>query len=370
LRDFTPVSTAAGYLNRQQFLDFLNAGAGAGDTSLADFRRRGLLLTVALLLVGGLALNLTPCVLPLIPINLAILGAGAQARSKGQGFLLGGLYGLAMAITYGTLGLLVVFTGAKFGALNASLGFNIAIAVLFVALALAMFDVIAIDLSRFQSTAGAQGRTGAARYAAAFAMGAVAALLAGACVAPVVISTLLLAGNLYAQGEKAAALLPFLLGLGMGLPWPFAGAGLSFLPKPGKWMTWVKYAFGVMILGLAAYYGKIAWDIYSLQRAQAGTGGGGDPATASTEKFVAALQAAAREGKPVFIDFWATWCKNCHAMEATTFKDAAVRERLKDFIVVKYQAEFPSRSPAKDVLENFGAIGLPTYVVLKPGAVR
>ncbi len=355
---FAEPKTAAGYLNKQQFLDFLGGGA---DSTLADFEKRGLLLTMLLLLLGGVALNLTPCVLPLIPINLAILGAGSQARTKGQGFILGGLYGLAMALVYGALGILVVFTGAKFGALNASLWFNVGIAILFVVLALAMFDVIAIDFSRFQGTANTQGRTGAAQYTTAFILGGVAALLAGACVAPVVISTLLLSGNLYAAGNKAAALLPFLLGLGMGLPWPFAGAGLSFLPKPGKWMTWIKYVFGVLILALAFYYGKIGWDIYRLQSAK--ISGDGDPAVASTMRLTEALQ---QQTKPVFIDLWATWCKNCHAMEATTFRDAEVRQRLQEYIVVKYQAEFPDQSPAKDVLDHFHAIGLPTYVVLEP----
>ena len=55
----------------------------------------------------------------------------------------------------------------------------------------------------------------------------------------------------------------FVLGLGMALPWPFAGAGLSFLPKPGKWMKGIKYAFGVLILLFAGYYGHLAVNLYS-----------------------------------------------------------------------------------------------------------
>ena len=57
------------------------------------FEGRGPLAILLLVLVGGLALNLTPCVLPMIPINLAIIGAGAQAGSRGRGFLLGSAYG-------------------------------------------------------------------------------------------------------------------------------------------------------------------------------------------------------------------------------------------------------------------------------------
>ena len=65
-------------------------------------------------------------------------------------------------------------------------------------------------------------------------MGGVAALLAGACVAPVVIQVVLFASDLYAGGTQVALALPFPLGLGMALPWPLAGAGMAALPKPGR----------------------------------------------------------------------------------------------------------------------------------------
>ena len=84
---------------------------------------------------------------------------------------------------------------------------------------------------------------------------AIAALLAGACVAPVVIQVVLFSSNLYATGTSIALALPFVLGLGMALPWPIAGAGLASLPKPGAWMVRVKQAFGVVILATAVYYG-------------------------------------------------------------------------------------------------------------------
>ena len=93
-------------------------------------------------------------------------------------------------------------------------------------------------------------------------MGTVAALLAGACVAPVVISVLVQATTLYNRGVVIGLFLPFVLGLGMGLPWPFAGAGLSFLPKPGPWMARVKYGFGALILLFALYYGNIAFGLF------------------------------------------------------------------------------------------------------------
>ena len=241
---------AAGYLDRADFLTFIH-NAENGIVEKGWFEGRGPFAIIFIVILGGLALNLTPCVLPMIPINLAIIGAGAQAGSRRRGFLLGATYGGAMAVVYGVLGLVVILTAGTFGTINSSPWFNLAIAIVFVVLALAMFDVIEIDFSRFSSrfqVADAKRGT----FLLAFTLGALAALLAGACVAPVVIQVVLFASDLYASGTKMALTLPFLLGLGMALPWPIAGAGIAALPKPGPWMVRVKQAFGVFILITAA----------------------------------------------------------------------------------------------------------------------
>jgi len=362
---FDVVASSAGYQRPGPFIEFLNRASGdAPATDTGAFAGKALWLVVLLVLVGGLLLNLTPCVLPLIPINLGIIGAGAQAGSKSRGFALGGLYGLGIALVYGALGLVVILGAATaFGALNATPAFNAVIAVLFVVLALAMFDVILIDFTRFQAKIGGKGRSKGAFFLAFF-MGSVSALLAGACVAPVVISTILYAQNLYAKGTTAALLLPFLLGVGMALPWPFAGAGLSFLPKPGKWMVRVKQVFGVFILVMAAYYGYLAVTLFMGPRA------GETDAPAADARWTASLseglQRAIDEDRPVVIDFWATWCKNCTTMDKTTFKDADVKKALDAFVPIKYQAEDPSDVATQAVLDHFEVIGLPTYVILRP----
>ena len=169
------------------------------------FEGRGPLAILLIVFLGGLALNLTPCVLPMIPINLAIIGAGAQAGSRSRGFLLGAAYGAAMALVYGVLGLVVILTAGTFGTINSSPWFNLGIAVLFVVLGLAMFDVIMIDFSRFSSGFRVRRRRAAARSCSRSRMGAVAALLAGACVAPVVIQVVLFSSNLYATGTHDRA---------------------------------------------------------------------------------------------------------------------------------------------------------------------
>ena len=370
---FKIVGRETGYVPKAAFLDFLaksKKGQGVSPDALDRFEQLGPWVSLLLILLGGVGLNLTPCVLPLIPINLAIIGAGARASSRRRGFALGGTYGLGMALIYGVLGLVVVLTGSKFGTLNSSAWFNFGIALVFLIMSLAMFDLVNIDFSRFQSRTGGGGSSNKGEFVMALSMGAMAALLAGACVAPVVISVLLLAAHFYSTGVIAGLLLPFLLGLGMALPWPFAGAGLSFLPKPGRWMKWVKYCFGVLILLFAGYYGLEGFKVFrtdSELRAQKNSPAGRQSdGTGSDASLVAALQQSRAQGKPVLIDFAASWCKNCLAMDSTVFPAAEVKHQLSQFVVVRYNAEKPNESPAKEVLNQFGVIGLPTYVVLQP----
>jgi len=377
---FRIVAVETGYLPKSEFVAFLEAARTGTPRRTGIFARLGefgIGVTLLLIVVGGLGLNLTPCVLPLIPINLAIIGAGARASSRMRGFTLGAVYGAGMALVYGVLGLVVVLTGSKFGTLNSSAWFNAGIALVFVIMALAMFDLINIDFSRFQGNIGAAPAKSNSQFVVAFTIGVLAALLAGACVAPVVISVLLLATNLYAKGVVLGLLLPFLLGVGMALPWPFAGAGLSFLPKPGKWMKSMKYGFGVLILLFATYYGHLAVMLYRAQpQIQARTGAEQELSDRqpSAEQGPVALAEGMERGKaerrPVLIDFGASWCKNCLAMDSSVFPTAEVQAQLKNFVVVRYDAEKPNESPAREVLDQFAVLGLPTYVVLLPDGLN
>jgi thiol:disulfide interchange protein DsbD len=367
LNDFTVVASTGGYLPVDDFLTFIkNAENGVKEERL--FEGRGPLAILLLVFLGGLALNLTPCVLPMIPINLAIIGAGAKAGSRSRGFLLGGVYGAAMALVYGLLGVIVITTASTFGTINASPWFNVSIAIVFVVLALAMFDVVTIDFSRFAGSTGTNG-SGKGSLALAFGMGAIAALLAGACVAPVVIQVVLFSSDLYAQGTVLALGLPFLLGIGMAVPWPLAGAGLTALPRPGAWMVRVKQAFGVLILATAVYYGYLAYGLFADRWVDAK-----EVASSVEEKLKAGwhaslaegLSVATRDQKPVLVDMWATWCKNCLVMDQTTLADPTVIKALEGYVKIKYQAEQPDEPPASKVMERFKAIGLPTYVILRP----
>ncbi|MFO7871588.1 MAG: cytochrome c biogenesis protein CcdA [Kiritimatiellia bacterium] len=370
---FTVTEPAAAYMPPGEFIDYLEKSVSGGEISRTDFAdvfaSRGVVFSLLIIIVMGFGLNLTPCVLPMIPINLGIMGAGVQAinavpgdgaakpgASRARGFALGSAYGAGIALTYGSLGLLAVLTGARFGSLNASPFFNLAVALVFGLMSLAMFDVFNIDLTKLQGTAGSR-LSGRGTFGAAFLLGCLAALLAGACVAPVLISVLLFSADLYSRGVESGLLLPFLLGLGMALPWPFAAAGISFLPRAGKWMTRIKQVFGVIILTAALYYGYRG---VSLLMPPA-------PATESRHLSLAeGMKRAFRQEKPLFIDFWAEWCRACIKMDKTTFRDPEVRKALEDFVTVKFDATRQDDPEVKRVLDRFVETGLPTCVVLLP----
>jgi thiol:disulfide interchange protein len=230
---------------------------------------------------------------------------------------------------------------------------------------------VSVDFSRFSSRIRF-GEESRGTFLLAFSMGGIAALLAGACVAPVVIQVILFASDLYAGGTTIALALPFFLGLGMALPWPVAGAGMAALPKPGAWMVRVKQAFGVFIMATALYYGYTAYGLFANRWV--------DPASvaASVEAQLEAgwyadldrgLEVAERDQTFVLLDLWATWCKNCLTMDKTTLADAGVQGALENYTKIKFQAEYLDEPPASDLMRHLGAIGLPAYAILKPNSM-
>ncbi|MBO7329621.1 MAG: thioredoxin family protein [Lentisphaeria bacterium] len=342
-KESTMLRKHLGFTGKAEFLAFLK---GSEKNTAENTTFWGMIL---LALIGGIALNLTPCVLPMLPINLAIIGASGGK----EGFNRGMLYGCGMAVTYGVLGILAAFAGVSFGALNSSPLFNFAIAVIFIILSLAMAGVFNFDPgSKFRVN---PAKLELSKDMTALVMGGVSALLAGACVAPVVISVLIFA----ASNGWYGCFVPFALGIGMALPWPFAGAGLSVLPKPGKFMVVLKYIFAVIIFGAAVYYAVLGYRLLP-----------GEEVVEAAESGFTALANAEKEsaatGIPVLVKFTASWCKNCHAMDKTVLKDPEVANYIKEnFIMVNFPAEDPSQPEIAALLKKYDIPGFPAFVILK-----
>ena len=353
LDEFAVTATASGFQSAGKFLelcDIAEKGTPRDDSNPLEkaFDKYGLILVLLLLIPLGALLNFTPCVLPLIPINLAIIGATGGDRSA----ILhrSSVYALGMMLTYGGIGIITVLTGSLFGSINASPAFNFAIAVIFIILALSLFDVFSIDLSRWR------GRGKATSLFGVFAMGGVTAVLSSACVAPVLIWAIVLATSLYSQGMNHALLLPLFLGLGMALPWPLIALGMARLPRPGTWMVRVRQAFGILIVAFAIYY--IVIGIRLLDKG----GGAREGWRTSLEETLAE---ARRDSKPVLIEFTGKSCKACDAMDRTTFKDKDVISRLQGF--ARLEVNIDEKSPEGTALVGrFKIIGAPSFVFLKP----
>lgn len=355
LSRFKIVRRESGFLDAEQFIAFLETEAEG--RSLENFGFLALLITI---LLGGLALNLTPCVLPMIPINLGIIGAGIASGSKKQGFLRGGFYALGITIAYGILGIVVAFGGFAFGALNSSPWFNFVIAFIFVVLGLSMLDLFIIDLSHFRSQQSAE-RAGSGRFLPIFFLGAMSALLAGACVAPIVIAVLVIAVKMVNANNYWGFVLPFILGIGMALPWPFAGAGMSVLPKPGMWMVKLKKVMAIFILIFSAYYAYIGYSLLPKK-----TNHANNPMIVELQHLDQVLSRSLESDQTLVIDFWASWCKSCVKMKKTTFSDSKVKEKLSKVLFIPFQAEDIQDKELSRILSILDVKGLPSILILEP----
>ena len=361
LNKFAPGKVLAGLPDEAVLKSFLAGDDGNVPEGNAPAVPGGGFWAIVLLVVlGGLGLNLTPCVLPMIPVNLAVIGADAAKAGKWRGFRRGAAYGAGITVAYGLLGVLAALGGTGFGRLNSSSLFNWVIAGIFLLLALGMMNVYNIDFTRisnyFPSRKNGGRKWNFPPEITAFGLGIVSALLAGACVAPVVISVVVLSAGLCADGNYWGLLLPFALGGAMALPWPLLGAGMSILPRPGMWMTRVKYIFGIFILGMAVYYGYLGWNLRS----------GAFNQQTEIKRLAAGLDAAAGNGQRVLIDCWASWCKNCSALEKM-LDSKAIKSILQknNITLIKFRAEKPDDPAVSAFMKSYDLPGLPSLILLE-----
>jgi thiol:disulfide interchange protein DsbD len=219
----------------------------AGDLAVALF----------LVLIGGFLTALSPCVYPLIPITLSILGA-RQASSHVKGFLLSATYVSGMVILYSALGVGFAAAGFLAGSALQSPVVTVGVALFCIVMAASMFGAFEIALPSGLQTKLAQ--LGGGGFKGAFVMGLVAGIIAAPCTGPVLsfILTLIARDGDIAKG----ALLMVAYALGMGLPFLVLGTfsqAIARMPKSGRWMEIVKSIFGLLMLGAGLYYLRIGF---------------------------------------------------------------------------------------------------------------
>jgi thiol:disulfide interchange protein DsbD len=210
--------------------------------------RQGLLLALLLVFLAGMGASLTPCVYPMIPITMAVIGA--KGGGKAKGFLLSLALVLGMAVTYTTLGVVAAKSGAAFGAFAQKPAFLIPVSLIFAVFALSLFGAFEISLpqglqDRLQGSGPRKG------YGGAFVMGLVLGPLAAPCVGPVIGAVLVAIAQ---QGSVAlGALKLFVFTLGMGVLFMLVGTFSAGLPRSGDWLTRFKHIMGLVVLGFAAW---------------------------------------------------------------------------------------------------------------------
>ncbi|MDH3197896.1 MAG: thioredoxin family protein [Candidatus Krumholzibacteria bacterium] len=386
------------------------AGGGGTGGVASRLAARGMFVAYLLVFLGGLALNLTPCVFPLIPITVGYFGGQSGGRVS-RTLLLALLYLLGMATMYSALGLVAALTGGLFGSVLQNPFVLLLISAVMVALAFSMFGLWEIRIPMRLAGAAGTAKGGAA---GAFAMGLTVGIVAAPCIGPFVL------GLLTFVSERGDALLGFsmffTLAVGLGLPYVFlavASGSITKLPKSGEWMEWVRRLFGVVLLGMAVYFLRpliedVAYHIaLGLLLIAGGVILGWVLKARSSALFVAALRrtvgllapayglylilapgnvfmrdahagipwipydddhlvAAAAEARPVVIDFSADWCIPCKELEHETFNQPEVIQAARAVMPLRADLTHTTSEEVKHVRDKYAIRGVPTIVFIGP----
>jgi thiol:disulfide interchange protein DsbD len=291
----------------------------------------------------GLAMALTPCVLPMLPIMSSVIFGSKNERhrnvSKLRSSMLALSYVLGMAIMYSVAGMITAALGANIQVWLQNPWVLGAFALLLLALAASLFGFYELRLpqalhNKIDRIAGKQE---GGSVVGAFMLGAISTLIASPCV------TAPLAGVLAFIAQTGSiplgGILLFVMALGMGLPLMlFAIGARGLLPKAGAWMTIVQRIFGVLLIGLAVW---VASPIFTNSKTSSNEtmhqleSGLVFQRVATSAQLEAVLIQAKQKRQPVLLDFYADWCVTCKEMELLTFSDEKVKTALSTYLLIQ-----------------------------------
>ncbi|MBI4547427.1 MAG: thioredoxin family protein [Ignavibacteriae bacterium] len=404
--NIVPVSTKVQSMNDSLFSSYVIEGASAstlGSNEIARiFETQGFLLTFVAIFLIGLALNLTPCVYPMLSITVSLFGGQSDTNTL-RVFFKAVVYVLGMATMYSVLGVTAALGGGIFGGWLQSLWVLGGIAVLLFGLALSSFGLYQLQMP-YWLTSRLGGTTGTG-IISLYLSGLVVGVFAAPCIGPPIIALLAFVG---AKGDPLFGFWTFfILSLGLGFPYLILGTFsgmLKKIPRSGVWLVWVERIFGVVLMGASLFYLSlalfpkltayvipvtlIAGGIYLgfiersgkenkvLQKIQWGFGLVAvvfgvfvfsaflEPGVSWEKYSVQKIAEAKKNQLPVVIDFYADWCIPCLELDRKTFTDAQVIAVMKEFVRLKVDLTHFDLPESEELRKQYKIAGVPTIVFL------
>jgi thiol:disulfide interchange protein DsbD len=351
---------------------------------------------------GGMALNLTPCVYPLIPVTVSYFG-GRSRQNPGKLIAHGMCYIGGLASTNSILGVMAALTGGLMGTMLQNPIVLALVALVLIFFATSLFGMWELRLPHSLTQAASKPCTG---YFGSIFMGLTMGIVTAPCIGPFVLGLLTWVASL--GSPYLGFIIFFTLSLGMGLPLFFLAifsSQLEKLPRSGEWMLWVRNLLGWVLVFMAAYFIRPALPetigvfIIAAVALVAGLHLGWIDKNSSRLKpivwlktgaviagFVIATLAigtwllrgpgvewqhysdslladAEKQNKPVIIDFYADWCAPCRELDEVTFHHPEIVKQAKqDFVMVKVDLTRKGNPHHKRLLQKYDVKGVPTVV--------
>ncbi len=377
-------------------------GLGPPNEIAVLFDSGGVVWALIVIFFIGLALNLTPCVYPMLSVTVSVFGAQQQTRTL-LVFSRAIAYVLGIATMYSLLGVMAAFTGRLFGFWLQNPLVLVFIGILFLLLALSMFGVYELQIPQWVSRRLGSGSYSG--YIGIYFSGLVVGIFAAPCIGPPIIALITFVGT---RGDPVFGFwVFFILSLGLGFPYLILGTFTGLvqkLPKSGAWMMWIKKVLGFVMIGLGLFYLGLAffpdYVMYSIVLIMIAGGvylgfieGSGRHVPAFKYiKFVLGsaaiiagilifinlqresiewqphssrrLEIARENNQPALMYFAADWCIPCLEMEQNTFVDPRVIEVTEPMLRVKVDLT-NFNSPESELLRQKHEItAVPTFIVL------